>query len=126
MKLFNSFAVAIVSTVHAIVYREDISAELYKPDRTDYAFAFNYKDGSCGATMIHPRFAISAAHCLEIEGFEEFDIELSGNTYRVVERRFPSCYQLDIGLPNSADVVVFVLDKDISPAVKGVDYVDVF
>ena len=126
MRIFNTFTVAMVSTVHAIVYRDDKNASDYQPDRNLYPFAFPYLEHSCGATMIHPRFAITAAHCLNRQGFEEFDIELKGNTYRVVERRYPNCYQLNLGLPISADVAIFVLDRDINPAVKGVDYIDVF
>ena len=67
----TTFAVALVTVAKAIktsiVYRDDIDVEEYRPDRDEFAFAFNWPadDPVCGASMITPQHMITAAHCLE-------------------------------------------------------------
>ena len=123
------FAAALIAAVKAthIVYRSDIDIAEYRPKRTDYPFAFNWPDGNpgCGATMVSPWHFITAAHCLT-ENFEAFNITLKGQTYRVIEERPNTCYDVETGLPNPADVAIMVLESPIPNAKEGDDYLKVF
>ena len=69
MNKYSYFAVALVSTAAEatkIVYRPDVPVSQYRVDRDLYPMAFYWPrdEPACGATMISPQHAITAAHCL--------------------------------------------------------------
>ena len=128
----TTFAVALVTVAKAlktgIVYRDDINVEEYRPDRDEFAFAFNWPADNpiCGASMITPQHMITAGHCLEDGDFRPFQIRLKERTYNVTEARPNPCYDLRTGLPYPADMAILVLEEPIPDAVAGDDYVEVW
>ena len=69
MKTYTCFTVALVSTVvkaNELIYRDDVDVSQYRVDPALYpmSFAWPADEPSCGATMISPQHAITAAHCL--------------------------------------------------------------
>ena len=50
------------STVSAIVMRHDVDPEQYLLDPYNYQSAIH---GTCSATLITPRWALTAAHCVD-------------------------------------------------------------
>lgn len=75
--------------------------------------------------MVSPWHFVTAAHCLT-ENFEEFNIVLRGQTYKVVEERPSNCYDVKTGLPNPADVAIMVLESPIPDAVEGEDFLKIW
>merc|ERR1712013_539644 len=112
-------------------YRPDVDASLYRVDPALYPMSFKWPedDPSCGATMISPQHAITAAHCLGRNGYPSgFEIKLSGRRYRVEAEgiRVNDCYNTRTGLPVPADMAILVLKDPIQDAVEGTDYVKVW
>ena len=52
----------------------------------------------------------------------------SGKTYKVEAAgiRVHDCYNLNAGLPKTADIAIFVLKEPIQNAVLGTDYIEVW
>ena len=119
MRTYTYFAVALISMAKAtkIIYRDDVSRSQYRVDRNLYpmAFPFPADDPVCGATMISPQHAITAAHCLQdsIGTTSVFEIELSGKRYEVEEVRPNDCWMIEKGLPTPADMAILVLKEPI-------------
>ncbi|MFT4861571.1 MAG: hypothetical protein ACI95C_000781 [Pseudohongiellaceae bacterium] len=78
----------------AIIVRHDVRADAYEVSDEDYpAVFFIEKQGSrkvCAATVIHPRWAISAAHCADettlgdtIAHRRRFAVEVGGKTREI-------------------------------------------
>ena len=126
MRNFVSLAI-FATSIHGIVYREDISVSNYRISPDEYPMTFKYNnypdyvdDYNCAATMIGPRHAITAAHCFD-DGLGPFDITVAGNRYRVIETRLNNCFSFKNDGPNSADMAILVLDKPITT-----EYVEVY
>ena len=137
-----TFATSLAAIANAvnIVYREDIPAKEFRPNREDFAFAFPWPADNpfCGGAMVTPQHMITAAHCIG-DGFENgfvpFEIEHKGNRYKVVENRTLDCYdkfgksdepgnEYDHKFPS--DIAILVLENPIPGAVAGDDYIDVW
>jgi hypothetical protein len=80
---------AITFSSQAIIVRHDVRADAYEVSTTDYPAVFYIeKQGRrkvCAATVIHPRWAISAAHCADettladtIANRRRFAVEVGG------------------------------------------------
>ena len=80
---------AITLSSQAIIVRHDVRADAYEVSTTDYPAVFYIeKQGRrkvCAATVIHPRWAISAAHCADettlaytIANRRRFAVEVGG------------------------------------------------
>ena len=80
-----------------IVYRPDVDIDEYRVDPTEYPMAFKWpkNDFRCGATMISPTVALTAAHCItadEVGGDLDLQVELAdGQTYGIKEFRPNDC-----------------------------------
>ena len=99
---------------------------MYKPDPSEYPMAFKWPEGNfrCGATMISPTMALTAAHCVQEEE-NRSDPDLSvvladGERYGIKEFRVNDCWDFGyFGGPYSADIAIMVLDRAIPNAVRG-------
>lgn len=93
---FIGFAAICVATFssQAIIVRHDVRASDYEVSDSDYpAVFFIEKQGSrkvCAATVIHPRWAISAAHCADettladtIANRRRFAVEVGGKVREI-------------------------------------------
>jgi hypothetical protein len=96
--LLCSVGLAIVGALtfssQAFIVRHDIRADAYEVTESDYPAVFYIeKQGSrkvCAATVIHPRWAISAAHCADettlahtIANRRRFAVEVGGRTREI-------------------------------------------
>ncbi len=81
-------------TSHGIIIRHDVRADAYEVNSADYPAVFYLEQqGSrrvCAATVIHPRWAISAAHCMDettlgdtIANKRRFAVEVGGKTREI-------------------------------------------
>ena len=128
------FAVALIAVTKAteIVYRPDVDLDRYRIDPGvtdefghDFRMAFKWPEGEfrCGATMISPQMALTAAHCFsrkENEDAGDLTVQLvSGESYRISEFRANRCWDFERnenGGPYSADIAIMVLDRPIKNA----------
>lgn len=98
------------------------------------AFKWPKDEIKCGATMISPQMALTAAHCVTAEENQDagnIEVQLvSGETYKIKEFRVNKCWDFTkncgAGGPESADIAIMVLDRPIENAVLGEDYVDIW
>ena len=63
------FAAALAALTYAqekVQYPDNIDVELIRVDNMDYQMAFKWPEEGhrCGATMITPQIALTAAHCI--------------------------------------------------------------
>lgn len=79
---------------HAIIVRHDVRADRYEISVTDYPAVFFLEQQGrrkvCVATLIHPRWAITAAHCAEetslastLENRRRFAVRVAGKTREI-------------------------------------------
>lgn len=79
---------------HAIIVRHDVRADGYEVNVTTYPAVFYLEQQGrrrvCAATVIHPRWAISAAHCLEetslastVENQRRFAVKVAGKNREI-------------------------------------------
>jgi hypothetical protein len=79
---------------HAIIVRHDVRADSYEVKVVTYPAVFYLEQQGrrrvCAATVIHPRWAISAAHCLEetslastVENRRRFAVTVAGKTREI-------------------------------------------
>lgn len=79
---------------HAIIVRHDVRADSYEVNAATYPAVFYLEQQGrrrvCAATVIHPRWAISAAHCLEetslastVENRRRFAVKVAGKTREI-------------------------------------------
>lgn len=130
--------VSLVSPVPAVVIRPDVDPSKYLGDPAHYPAVFPLDTlgkgeiGSCAATLIHPEFAVTAAHCLDEvwnkesgqydpAKFRPFPMEIAGTTYTAVGL-FPNpCYNTKSDKVG-ADTALIKLDR----AAVGVTPIPVF
>ncbi len=85
---------AVAFSSQAIIVRHDVRADAYEVSARDYpAVFFIEKQGNrkvCAATVIHPQWAISAAHCADettlgdtIANRRRFAVEVGGKTREI-------------------------------------------
>ena len=93
---------------------------------------FKWPEGDfrCGATMISPQVALTAAHCIEAHenGTNgELTVKLnSGNVHTIREFRANECWDFTDAADYSADIALMILDTPIENAVAGQDYIEVW
>ena len=84
-------------------------------------------DFRCGATMISPQVALTAAHCIEAHengANGNLTVELnSGAEHTIREFRANECWDFSDNADYSADIALMILDTPIEDAVEGVDYI---
>ena len=127
-KAFISAALAVNATAFEIVYPGD-QVDAIRADPTEYKPVFKWpREGfRCGATMVAPRVALTAAHCIEASWDSvnpNLSVELwDGAVYDIVEFRTNECWNFASGGgPYSADIAIMILDRDINDAEEGVTY----
>ena len=122
---FASFC-AVTFSSQAIIVRHDVRADAYEVNNRDYPAVFYLeKQGSrkvCAATVIHPRWAISAAHCADettladtIANKRRFAVEVGGKVREIdVIIRHPD---FDINSSSDVDLVLMRFrEESNSPA----------
>ena len=127
----NFFAAALVAYATAedkIVYPGE-HVDLIRVDRQDYPMVFKWPEEGfrCGATMVGPQMALTAAHCVTEawdSGNPNLTVKLAnGETYGIKEFRTNECWDFNAGSPYSADIAIMVLDRPIEDAEEGKHYV---
>ena len=129
------FATALVAIAKAseIVYLPGQLDE-YRIDPDEFPMVFSWPDNGnwlCGATMIHPQVALTAAHCIEENmdgenGMGYTAVLNSGVEYTIREFRTNECWDFDTTDTWAADIALMIFDEPIEDAVEGVDYINVW
>ena len=131
-RTFFATAMLTMAQANKIVYRPDVDVDQYRVDPSMYPMSFKWPEGDfrCGATMISPTMALTAAHCIgdeEINGDPNLNVVLSdGQTYGIKEFRPNDCWNFSTWGPLSADIAIMVLDRPIENAVAGTHYADIW
>lgn len=80
--------------------------------------------------MVSPQMALTAAHCVTANwdaSDPNLTVELwDGEVYGIQEFRSNECWNFSSQQPYSADIAIMVLDRPISGAMEGVDYVPIW
>ena len=128
------FATALVAITKAseIVYLPGQQDE-YQIDSNEFPMVFSWPENGnwlCGATMIHPQVALTAAHCIEeyMDGPNgQFTAKLSsGVEHTIREFRTNECWNFDTTDTWSADIALMIFEEPIENAEEGVDYIHVW
>ena len=127
----NFFAAALVAYANAeekIVYPGE-NVDLIRVDRQDYPMVFKWPEEGfrCGATMVSPQMALTAAHCVTAawdSGNPNLTVKLAdGETYGIKEFRTNECWDFNFGGPYSADIAIMILDRPIANAEEGKHFI---
>ena len=123
------FAATMAATISAlkkfnykIVYPGD-QVDLIRIDREEFKMVFEWpREGfRCGATMVSPQMALTAAHCVTANwdaSDPNLTVELwNGEVYGIQEFRSNECWSFSSQQPYSADIAIMVLDRPIPNAV---------
>lgn len=122
---------ASISQATKIVYLEGLK-EQYATSPDEFPMIFKWPEGDfrCGATMISPQVALTAAHCIEKheDGANgELTIKLnSGNVHTIREFRTNECWDFSDDADYSADIALMILETPIEDAELGTDYINVW
>lgn len=92
--LFLAVFTGLKFSSHAIIVRHDVRADSYEINAAAYPAVFYLEQQGrrrvCAATVIHPRWAISAAHCLAetslastVENRRRFAVKIAGKTREI-------------------------------------------
>ena len=65
--------------------------------------------GSCVATLITKKHAITAAHCFA-EGFSPFSVDINGDEYDVDKVYLNKCFSFENDGPNGQDLAIIRLE----------------
>jgi hypothetical protein len=110
-----------------IVYPGE-QVDLIRIDRSAYPMVFKWPENSfrCGATMISPQVALTAAHCVreyEDSGNPDLQVRLGdGQLYGIESFRTNECWW-NMGQPFSADIAMMYLDRPVEGAEEGTHYI---
>ena len=110
-----------------IVYPGE-QVDLIRIDRSAYPMVFKWPENSfrCGATMISPQVALTAAHCVreyEDSGNPNLQVRLGdGQLYGIESFRTNECWW-NMGQPFSADIAMMYLDRPVEGAEEGTHYI---
>jgi len=95
---------------------------LIQIDPAKYPMVFKWPENGfrCGATMVSPQMALTAAHCVRAN-WDTSDpnlyVKLSdGEFYGIKEFRTNECWDFSFGGPYSADIAIMILDRPIPNA----------